>query len=307
MATNGYPAARAKLESARKRLLRELYHVFRYHAAFTGNVNAAIHGGWQAVTEEFINDVVLPAATAARKRSRSRGFDGYKYKIVEVQIKYANGLSSKGKAFAERVYWIAAVELVLELVRYPNFAQPQAVLDMLVGAATDSVIHADMLARNWKWDRPYDPNFWHWASDYINARPRGNKRKEAKPHLAFDDERRTHERANRQREDARTWEEFFKTFFGKGGFQNYGGGYAEHKPEPKPWRANDWAYSGEAALNGQNWFEVLSVTEHSNPEEVRKAYRQAMRTAHPDKGGDTTKAAAVTAAYRVAKKILHFA
>ena len=70
------------------------------------------------------------------------------------------------------------------------------------------------------------------------------------------------------------------------------GAYAYLDEEFDPWESVD-------DLDGEAHYRVLGVPVRASPEEIKAAYRSAIKTHHPDKGGDPAKFAILQTAWEV--------
>ena len=70
------------------------------------------------------------------------------------------------------------------------------------------------------------------------------------------------------------------------------GAYAYLDEDFDPWESVD-------DLDGEAHYRVLGVPVRSSPEDIKAAYRSAIRTHHPDKGGDPAKFSILQTAWEV--------
>lgn len=70
------------------------------------------------------------------------------------------------------------------------------------------------------------------------------------------------------------------------------GAYAYLDEDFDPWESVD-------DLDGEAHYRVLGVSVRASPDEIKAAYRSAIKTHHPDKGGDPAKFAILQAAWEV--------
>jgi hypothetical protein len=59
--------------------------------------------------------------------------------------------------------------------------------------------------------------------------------------------------------------------------------------------------SGEPDMNEGTHYDTLGLAPDASSEQIKRVYRSQMRTAHPDRGGSSTEASKLTAAYNVLK------
>lgn len=135
------------------------------------------------------------------------------------------------------------------------------------------------------------------------------------------EESEPHEEAYEQRRRHRP----FRDFFGgaRRAYANSNEDFRRHasgtSPDPEPvkvvlssegWPLNEvWAYKGEASLLGITYEKVLNIESSVTADQLKTAYHRAIKKSHQDATGSTDQAEnarQVTAAYRVAKKVLGY-
>lgn len=55
----------------------------------------------------------------------------------------------------------------------------------------------------------------------------------------------------------------------------------------------------EVAAKAANYYEILGVNRDASTEEIKKAYKEAAKAAHPDNGGDNVKMQMVNEAWDI--------
>lgn len=135
------------------------------------------------------------------------------------------------------------------------------------------------------------------------------------------EESEPHEQAYEQRRRHRPFRDFFegaRRAYANSDedFRRYASGTS---PDPEPvkvvlssegWPLNEvWAYNGETSLHGTTYEEVLRIENPISKDKLRKVYHMHIKASHQDTAGrvdQEERARQVTAAYRVAKKVLGY-
>jgi hypothetical protein len=286
-----YRSVRGRLVAREKQCRRKIKQVLRRNPGFKS---------WRPDDEDVNYWVarILAATGLAQDRSKQRGFDGYKYAVLTTQLKYSKGFSSKGKKYAARIYLVTALELFLYACKdFGEGGALQAVEYAAQGNIVAAPVYADSLARAWKWDRDFDSTYAVWAALQLDGLS-GASLHSAYPWEDFDPRSEyTWGREHAGREREYNWDDYWRR-----------GGEEPPPPPPPPTRRrpDEWAYHGEPALrDGRTWDEILfgSRVQYATYTDTKRRYRAKMVEHHPDRGGDHDEAAAVVAAWRVAKKI----
>ncbi len=216
--------------------------------------------------------------------------------ILEMRVEIINdvcaGNSFKGTRFNERVNNILALGLLLKSMKqYSARAVFLAIINprtLVTELFVTFGIRRRTVNVNWEESEPYEEAYESRSRHYQTHAEEGTDHWEyvgAEPNTE-PDFRQQQERAE-QRQQHRTV-----------------------LRSPEGWPLNEiWAYNGEAALKGTTYEKVLNIESSVTKDNLRTSYKKEIRASHQDTSGSTDqeeRAKQVTAAYRVAKKVLGF-
>ena len=241
------------------------------------------------IREQLVSDIVrVTGAVQQRVRTANRTHNGWLRDTEYVRKQFVGGFSSKGKAFAKRLFRLTAIWKFYETLTKHSWdggLDRDDIVDFIGMFHDTDELHND--AGQYDDALDFILEQYDWAFDFFSDKAqRTHKEQERK---AREEKQR---KRDRQYEERQQWTDWNNWFDG-------------NTQDAIVSRKDEWAYRRMAAIpKDKTWFAILDVTEKASPRDVKKAFRSLSKAKHPDvPSGDADDFMMVSEAYEVYNKI----